>query len=86
MVSCFTVTLCILGNFSCFVVICLLFSKLHFSKLSFRNTISVSKSLYPDQDLRSVGPDLVQTVYEGYQQRAKVAAGKERVAFFSVRM
>ena len=34
------------------------FSKLFFSKISFRNTIRVSNSLDPDQDGRSVGPDL----------------------------
>ena len=34
------------------------FSKLTFSKNSFRNTIRVSNSLDPDQDLHSVGPDL----------------------------
>ena len=39
---------------------CLLtfFFKLAFSKNSFRNTIRVSKSLEPDQDGRSFGPDL----------------------------
>ena len=34
------------------------FSKLTFSKKSFRNTIRVSNGLDPDQDQRSVGPDL----------------------------
>ena len=34
------------------------FSKSTLSKFSFRNTIRVSNSLDPDQDLRSVGPDL----------------------------
>ena len=34
------------------------FSKLTFSKNSFRNTIRVSNSLDPDQDRHSVGPDL----------------------------
>ena len=36
----------------------LIFSKSTFSKNSFRNTITVSNSLDPDQDRRSVGPDL----------------------------
>ena len=34
------------------------FSKLNFSKNSFRKYIRVSKSLDPDQDKYSVGPDL----------------------------
>ena len=34
------------------------FSKLIFSKNSFRHTIKVSNALDPDQDRRSVGPDL----------------------------
>ena len=44
------------------------FSNLTFSKNSFRNPIRVSSSLDPDQDRHSVGPDLVQTVYQGFQQ------------------
>ena len=35
-----------------------LFSKLPLSKYSFRNTIRVSNGFDPDQDCRSVGPDL----------------------------
>ena len=42
-------TLCMLGNFSCHLS-WLFFSKLTFSKNSFRNTIRVSNSLDPDQD------------------------------------
>ena len=39
--------------------VCYLFSKsTFFSKISFRNTIGVSNSLYPDQARRFVGPDL----------------------------
>ena len=34
------------------------FSKLTFSKNSFRNTIRVSNGLDPDKDRRAVGPDL----------------------------
>ena len=34
------------------------FSNKVFLKKNFRNTISVSNSLDPDQDLHSVGPDL----------------------------
>ena len=47
-------TICILGNFSCFVVDCWLFSKL----TSFRNNIRVSNSLDPDQDWQNVVLDL----------------------------
>ena len=36
----------------------LIFSKLTYSKNSFMNTIRVSKGLDPDQDRRSVCPDL----------------------------
>ena len=42
-----------------------------------KNAISVSNSLDPDQDQHSVSPDRVQTACKGYQQTAKVAAGKE---------
>ena len=41
-----------------FTVGCGFFSKFTFSKNSFRNTIIVSNNLDPDQDRRSVGPDL----------------------------
>ena len=50
-------SLCMLGNFSCFCCRLLtFFSKLTFSKKSFRNTIRMSIS--SDQDQLSVGPDL----------------------------
>ena len=70
--------------FACWViflafVVCLLFSKLSFSKNSFSNTIRVSNGSDPDQDRHTVGPDLVQTVSKGYQQTTKVATSKERV-------
>ena len=53
------VTLCILGNFSCFFLSSAdFFSKLTFSKNSFRNTFRVSYSLDPDQASRFVRPDL----------------------------
>ena len=43
--------------FHAFVVVCLLFSKLTFSKNSFRNTFRVSNSLNQDQDRHSdLGP------------------------------
>ena len=39
----------------------------------------MSNSLDPDQDRRSVSPDLGETVCRGYRQMTKVAASKERV-------
>ena len=44
----FILTHCILGNFSCFCRLLIFFSKLTFSKNSFRNTIRMSNSLDPD--------------------------------------
>ena len=43
---------------SCFCCRLLTFSKLTFSKNSFKNTFKVSNSLDPDQDRHPVGPDL----------------------------
>ena len=43
-----------LGNFNLLTF----FSKLTYSKNSFKNTIRVSKGLVPDQNRHSVGPDL----------------------------
>ena len=52
-------TLCMLGNFACFFFCSLLiFSSLIFSSSSFRNTISMSNSLDPDQAQCYIGPDL----------------------------
>ena len=42
------ITLCLLGNFSCFFVVCCFFFKINFWKNSFRNTIRVSNGLDPD--------------------------------------
>ena len=39
----------------------------------------MSNDLDPDQDRRSVGPDLGPTVCKGNQQMAKVTTSKERV-------
>ena len=54
--------------FHAFDVVCRLFSKLTFSKNSFRNTIRVSNCLDPDQDRPFVGPNLgpncLQRLYE----------------------
>ena len=66
-----------LGNFSCRL---LTFSKLTFSKNSFRNTIRVTKSLDPDQDRHFVGPDLGPSCLQRlYQQTTEVVASKKRV-------
>ena len=52
-------TLCMLGNFACFFVVCgFFFFNLTFSIKSFRNTISVSNSLDQDQAGHFAGPDL----------------------------
>ena len=47
-----------LGKFSCFCCRLLTFFKINFFKKKIRNTIRVSNSLDPDQDLQNVGPDL----------------------------
>ena len=53
-------TLCMLGNFACFFVICsgFVFFQINFFKKSIRNTIRVSNSFDPDQAGHFVGPDL----------------------------
>ena len=52
-------TLCVLGKFSCFCYRLLtFFSKLTFSKKSFRNAIRLFNGLGLDQDRHFVGPDL----------------------------
>ena len=53
-----SLTFCMLGNFSCFCCRRLIFFKLTFSKKYFKNTIRVLNDLNPDQDQRSVGPDM----------------------------
>ena len=81
-------TLCMLGNFACFFVVCGFFFKINFSKKSLRNTIRVSNSLDPDQAERFVGPDIlsgliwVQTVCKDYQQTSKVETSRERVNLY----
>ena len=56
------------------------FSKLAFSIKSFRNKISVSNGLDPDQDRRSVGPDLGPNCLQMLLSAdGKVAASKGRV-------
>ena len=69
-----------LGNFSCFGRL-LTLAKLAFSKKSFRNKIRVSNGLVPDQDQRSVGPDLGPNCLQRLSADDKVAAsiGKSSV-------
>ena len=75
-----SLTLCILGNFTCFLSSANSFSKLTFSKSSFRNTIRVSNSFVQDQDWHDVGPDLGPNWLQGYQQLMKVGPrGVKRV-------
>ena len=54
-----TMTLCMLGKFSCFCCCLLSFLKITFSKNYFRKIIRVSNCLEPDQDRHCVGPDLI---------------------------
>ena len=70
------ITLCMLGNFSCFCCRLPIFSKLNFEKNSFGNTIRVSNGLDPDQDECFVSHDLDPSHLRGYQQMTKVAASK----------
>ena len=51
-------TLCPLGIFSCYFVVCWFFSKSTFLKNSSRNTIWVSNRVDPDQTWHPVGPEL----------------------------
>ena len=62
-----SITLCKLGKFSHFCCRLLAFSKLTFSKDSFRNTISMSNSFLI----------WMQTVCKAYQQGRKIAASME---------
>ena len=64
---------CMLGNFSCFFVVCWYFLKSAFWKNSFRNTVRMSNSLDPDQASDDLsGRIWVQTVCLGYQQTTLV--------------
>ena len=62
------------------------FSKLSFSKNSFRNTIRVSNSLDPGQDRHSVGPDLGTNCLQKLSADDKVAASKERAKHNTVKL
>ena len=74
--------LCMLGNFSGFFLLSAdFFSKLTFSKNSFRNSIRVSNSLDSDQDRHSVCPDLAPNCLQRLSADVKVATGRQRVIF-----
>ena len=76
-------TLCIMGNFSCFRCRLLTFSKFTFSKKTFRNIIRVSNGLDPDQEGHSVSPDLGPSCLQSLSADEKlVANNKERVRYF----
>ena len=51
-------TLCMLGNFSCFCCRLVTFFKIIFFENSFRINIREANSFDPDQDQQNVGPDL----------------------------
>ena len=71
--------LCMLGNFSCFCCCLLSFSKSTFSKNSFRNTLTVSNGLDPDQDQHSVEHDLEPNCLQKLSAEDKVASSMVRV-------
>ena len=70
----FLITLCLLGNFACFL-------SAEFFLSSFRNTIRVSNSLDPEQAQQMSGLVWVQTVCKGYQQ--KTLEGKKLKVVFN---
>ena len=75
-------TLCMLGNFSCFCCPQLIFElfKMDFFKKFFSGTLPESNSLDPDQDSRSVGPDLGPNYLQTLSADDKsYRASKERV-------
>ena len=55
------------------------FSKLTFSKNSFRNTIRISNRLAPDLARPSVGPDLGPNCFQTSAADDKFEAGRQRV-------
>ena len=64
--------------FGMLFVICGYFLKINVFKISFRNTIRVSNSLDPDQEVLS-GLICIQTVCKGYLQTTIVPSSRERV-------
>ena len=60
-------TLCMMGNCSCFCCHLLTFFRIiFFQKILPKNTVRVSNSLDPDQDRRSFGPDLGPNCLKGH--------------------
>ena len=62
-------SICLLGNFACFLLSDDLFSKSTFSKISFCDAIRVSNSLDPDQaghfNVPDLGPSCLQMLSAG---------------------
>ena len=78
-------TLCLLGNLACFFfVVCLIFSKLTFSKNYFKNTIRAPNSLDPDQAQHFVGPELVPNCLQRFQLTTP-QVGKEMSIMYKIR-
>ena len=78
-------TLCMLGNFACFFVICksFFFFKLTFSKKSLGIPSECQTVWIQIRPNILLGLIWVQTVCKGYQQMTKVATSRERVKFTS---
>ena len=71
----FCITICMLGNFACFFVVCGFFFFLNnFFKNIYREYYQSAKQFGSGS-----GPIWVQTVCRGYQQKTKVAASGERI-------
>ena len=69
-----------MGNHTCYFVICQLFTKINSLNIIYRHTISVSQTVWNKirPNLLS-GLILVQFVYKGYQQMTKVTDSCERI-------
>ena len=65
--------------FHVFVDVCRLFSKLILLKNSFRNTISVSNSLDPDQDQQNVGTDLSSNCFQRVSTDVKICGYRNKL-------
>ena len=76
---CHDLTLCMLGNFACFLVVCGLFLKLTLSKKSECKTVWIQ--IRPDF---LSGLIWVHTVCKGFQRTTKVATSRERVIFYCI--
>ena len=79
-------TLCMLGNFACFFVVCGFFLKINFFKKHLSGIVRVSNSLDPDQARQKVGLDLgpkclqrLSADYKSSHKRGTSQAKKELV-------